>query len=143
MSNVGGHVCSGEPIRLALESSQGADGGQPVLLKAVYYAEPDSFDDSSKSLDSAVLAVSLDPSEYEVLAEIVRRGGEMTFISKCLCCNRREIAAVFGDRAKAMGAGESLKATWGAEVEIFPFEKALGDHASQDDLIIPNCGENR
>jgi len=48
-----------------------------------------------------------------------------------------------GPDAKAMDAGESLKVTWNAEVKIWPFGKALGGHASQDDLIIPNCGENR
>jgi hypothetical protein len=139
MSNAGGHVCSGDPIRPALVSSQGDDGGTPVLLKAVYYAAPDSSndssDDSSDSLNSA--------DDYDVLAEVVTRGGVMTFTAKCCCCNRREITALFGDRAKAMDAGESLKVTRNAEVEILTLEKALGEHASRDGVITPDCGENR
>ena len=121
MSNAGGHVCSGEQIRQTLELSEENNGGPPVVLKAVYYAEPDSSDDA-------------------ILAEIVGHGGENAFSSKCLCCNRREIAAVFGDQAKALEAGEVLKANWDAEVEILPFGQVRGDHASQKN---PICAENR
>ena len=81
---------------------------QPVVLTVVYYAEPDfSRDDAIRE-------------------EIVRHGGEETHSNKCLCCNCREINALFGDRHKALDAGESLEANWDAEVEIRTLGKACG-----------------
>ncbi|MEN6365652.1 MAG: hypothetical protein ABFC88_02425 [Thermoguttaceae bacterium] len=91
-------------------------GSQPVILKAIYYAEPGSSDDA-------------------IFARIVAHGGEITFSSRCRCCDRREIAALFGDRARALGTSEVLKANWDAEVEILPFVITGGDHASHENPI--------
>jgi hypothetical protein len=78
---------------------------QPVVLKAVYYSE-----------------------HYDaILAEIVMHGGEEMYTSECLCCGRREIAAVFDDSEKALNVGDALGAIWDLDVEITPLSEATLD----------------
>jgi hypothetical protein len=89
---------------------------EPVVLKAVYGYDPDFTPDD------------------DILDEIVMHEGEETYISKCLLCNRREIEAFFDNKAKALEAGEALKARWGVEVAIHPLGKAFCAHVSRDDF---------
>ena len=125
MSNAGGHVRSGEPIRRAMGRGPGkGTAGQPVLLKAVFDLAPDR-------------------SDKDMFAEIVKYGGKNACGSRCDCCNQVKIAALFSSRAKALEASEALEANRDAEVEILPLEKAFGDRASQDDVLIRMCCENR
>lgn len=127
MCNANGHVRSGKPIRGAMAMNRGTGkgtAGQPVLLKAVFNLAPNCSDE-------------------EMFAEVVNYGGKNACGSRCDCCNQVRIAALFSSRAKALEARETLEANRDAEVEILTLEKALSDRASQDDLIIRRCVQNR
>lgn len=104
-NNANGCVRPDDAMREATTGwpSQQASNREAVILTAVYYSEPDA------SLDD------------EVLAEIVRHGGEEVCSSGCLCCDRREIRAIFSDRTRALDAAEVLRAIWDAEIEVRPF----------------------